>query len=209
MPDLGFDHEGRLRRSDGAAFDPWRWDWEALPGTPPAAGLSARAALERLAAAGALRPVPVGVIGPRSASAAQAETARALGAALARMGLPVLCGGRTGVMEAVAEGVRAAQGLCIGLLPEDDWRAANPHVLPVATGIGKARNVLIAQASRALIAVGGELGTLTEIGFGLHFGKPVWGLDAAPEVPGLRRAASVDAVCEALAAFLLDPAALS
>lgn len=108
MLDLGFDDRGRLRRSDGAAFDPWSWDWEAMPGAPPTAGLSARAALERLAAARALRPVPVGVIGPRSASAAQAETARALGAALARMGLPVLCGGRTGVMEAVAEGVRAA-----------------------------------------------------------------------------------------------------
>lgn len=206
MQDLCFDREGRLRRQDGACFDPWRWVWEDGPKAPLMAPVQARTALERLAAAGGLRPVPVGVIGPRSATVAQAQTARALGGALAGMGLPVLCGGRTGVMEAVAEGVRAAGGLCIGLLPEDDWRAANPHVLPIATGIGKARNVLIAQASRALIAVGGELGTLTEIGFGLHFGKPVWGLEAAPEVPGLRRAASVAEVCDALAAFLLGAA---
>lgn len=203
------DDGGILWRSDGARFDPWGWSWAKAPGPSAGAAVTAREALERLAAAGTLRPVPVGVIGPRSASPAQAAMAETLGAALARMGLPVLCGGRTGVMEAVAAGMRAAGGLCIGLLPEDDWRAANPHVLPIATGIGKARNVLIAQASRALIAVGGELGTLTEIGFGLHFGKPVWGLDAAPEVPGLRRAETVDAVCEALARFLLDPAGLS
>lgn len=195
--------DGTVRREDGARFDPWAWSWQPADPAPGGRAVSARKALERLAAAGGLRPVPVGVIGPRAASPRQVEIATALGRALAGMGLPVLCGGKNGVMEAVALGVREAGGLCIGLLPEDDWRAANEHVLPIATGVGKSRNVLIAQASRALVAVGGELGTLTEIAFGLHFGKPVWGLDAAPEVAGLRRAADVDSLCEALAAELL------
>jgi hypothetical protein len=90
------------------------------------------------------------------------------------------------------------------LLPEADWRAANPYVsLPIATGIGKARNVLIAQSAAALIAVGGQYGTLSEIAFGLHFDKPVFGLGDVPDVPGIRRAASVHEVCTGLAQHLL------
>ncbi len=191
---------------DGACFDPWAWVWMPAEPAPIATEISPRGALASLARSGALRPVPVGVIGPREATDAECALARQLGTALVEMGLPVLCGGRTGVMEAVAEGVRAAGGLCIGLLPEDNWRVANPHVLPIATGIGKARNVLIAQASRALIAVGGGLGTLTEIAFALHFGKPVWGLAQAPEAPGLRRRASLETVCDELAEYLLTHA---
>jgi hypothetical protein len=213
MTEYGFDGTGRLWRGDGALFDPWGWTW-SMPARPPPEPLASEratpvAALARLAAAGVLRPVPVGVVGPRAATPAQAATARALGADLARLGLPVLCGGREGVMEAVAQGVRAAGGLCLGLLPEGDWRSANPHVLPVATGIGKARNVLIAQASRALIAVGGELGTTTEVAFALHFGRPVWGLEGAPHIPGLRPVASPAEACAALAAFLLAEGAPS
>lgn len=200
------DAEGALRRADGATFDgrAWRWSPSASRSPRPDAEIvTARDALARLAASGALRPVPVGVIGPRVASPRQEETAAALGAALAGMGLPVLCGGKTGVMNAVARGVAQAGGLCVGLLPEGDWREANAHVLPIATGIGKARNVIIAQASRALVAVGGELGTLTEIAFGLHFEKPVFTLEGAPEVAGARPMPDVDALCEALAETLL------
>ena len=62
---------------------------------------------------------PVGVIGPRTASAEQLSAAEAIGTGLARMGLAVLCGGREGVMEAVARGVAKERGTSIGLLPED------------------------------------------------------------------------------------------
>lgn len=124
---------------------------------------------------------------------------------LGALGLPVLCGGKGGVMAAVARGVAEAGGLAIGLLPEGDWRAANPHVaIPIATGIGKARNVLTAQGSSALIAVGGRYGTLSEIAFGLHFGKAVFVLDDAPDIPGTRRLPGVGALAEALARHLLD-----
>lgn len=200
--------EGALRRTDGTRFDGIAWRWVEGHGAPheelAAEKVTAREALVRLAALRRLRPVPVAVIGPRAASPAQAAKAEALGRALAQMGLPVLCGGKTGVMDAVARGVAEGGGLCIGLLPEGDWREGNAHVLPIATGIGKARNVLIAQASRALIAVGGELGTLTEIAFGLHFGKPVFLIEGAPEVAGARRMADLDTLCEALAGTLID-----
>lgn len=198
---------GSLLSSDGRVFDPWTWRWSA-PGCADAAGgaaVSPTMALARIAQ-GRRRLVPVGVIGPRAATDRQTDLAEALGRELAALGLPVLCGGKGGVMTAVARGVEGAGGLCLAFLPEDDWRAANDHVaMPLATGIGKARNVLIAQASVALIAVGGEYGTLTEIAFGLHFGKPVYALDAAPAVPGVERHDHPAAVCAALAARLLAP----
>ncbi len=202
---------GVLADGEGRVFDPWDWCWRGTDGGAPVEGetVSACAALEHLSH-GPRRLLPVGVIGPREATARQCELAEELGAALARIGVPVLCGGKGGVMEAVARGVRVAGGLSIAFLPDDDWRGANAHVtLPLATGIGKARNVLIAQASAALVAVGGGYGTLTEIAFGLHFAKPVFALDAAPEVPGMVHLASVDETVEAVAAALLNDARLS
>jgi uncharacterized protein (TIGR00725 family) len=109
-------------------------------------------------------------------------------------------------MEAAARGAYTAGGLTIGLLPDEDWHAANPFIsLPLATGIGRARNALIAQSAQALIAVGGKYGTLSEIAYGLQFGKPVFGLCTTPDVPGLRKEGSVDATIEALAIALLAP----
>ena len=113
-------------------------------------------------------------------------TAEAVGAGLAVLGLTVLCGGREGVMEAVCRAAAQAGGLTVGLLPDDDWRAANSHVrVPLATGIGVARNAVIARAALALVAIGGGTGTLSEVAFGLQFGRPVFGLAGAPRVEGV------------------------
>src|SRR5581483_1868994 len=107
--------------------------------------------------------VPIGVIGARDASAEARETAFVVGKGLAECGLILLCGGKTGVMEAVCAGSAAAGGLSIGLLPDDEWTGANPYVsIPIATGIGVARNAIIARAALALIAIGGGYGTVSE-----------------------------------------------
>lgn len=133
-----------------------------------------------------IRP-PVAVIGPREASEEQIVTARKVGLALAGLGLTVLCGGRQGVMEATCSGVAEGGGLSIGLLPDGEWQSANPYVtVPIATGIGIARNALIARAALCVVAVGGGLGTLSEIALSLQFGKTVFTLCHAPEVPGSR-----------------------
>jgi uncharacterized protein (TIGR00725 family) len=148
---------------------------------------------------------PVGVVGPRSASAAQLETAEALGAGLAGLGLTVLCGGREGVMEAVCRGVARVGGLSVGLLPDDSWTAANPYVtLPLATGLGVARNAVIARAAVCLLAVGGGHGTTSEMAFALQFGRPVLALDDAPDLPGVVRVGSVEQALTVLCARLLD-----
>ncbi len=196
---------GTLHDAAGRRFDPWAWDWHA--GDAPVGPLrpvTALAALTHVCAQGGRRMRPVGVIGPRVATPEQITSAEELGAALAATGVPVLCGGKSGVMEAVARGCTQNSGFCLAFLPEDDWRVANDFVtLPLATGIGKARNVLIAQASAALVAVGGEYGTLSEVAFGLHFDKPVFGLCGAPDVPGVRHHASVAGVMDGIAGALL------
>jgi uncharacterized protein (TIGR00725 family) len=81
------------------------------------------------------------------------------------------------VMEAAARGCATAGGAAIGILPGDDRQGANPHVaFSIPTGMGEARNALVARAADIVIAVGGEFGTLSEIAFALKMGKPVIGI---------------------------------
>ena len=137
--------------------------------------------------------VPVGVIGPREASSAQLLAAEQVGRGLATMGFVVICGGRHGVMDAVCRGAAGAGGLTIGLLPDADPSFANPHVgIVIATGIGEARNALIARASLCLVAIGDSFGTLSEVALGRQFGKQVIGLEGAARVEGVRHVTTVE-----------------
>jgi uncharacterized protein (TIGR00725 family) len=177
-----------LGDESGRRFDPAKRRWlpagaEKMSGAPVGPAEAVRW-LQR--DSGQPCRVPIAAIGPRSARPRQAKVAEEVGAGLSRLGLTVLCGGGKGVMEAVCRGAAEAGGLSVGLLPGDDWRAANPFVgVPIATGIGEARNALIARAALALIAIGGGMGTLSEVAFGLKFGRPVFGLEGAPPVEGV------------------------
>ncbi|MGM0448414.1 MAG: TIGR00725 family protein [Methanobacteriota archaeon] len=120
----------------------------------------------------------ISVIGGSSIDEETAAVAEALGERLAERGHAVVCGGLGGVMEAVCRGARAADGETIGILPTDDRGDANPHVtVPIATGMGHARNALVVMNGDAAIAVDGAGGTLSEIGLALAQGRPVAGLD--------------------------------
>lgn len=102
-----------------------------------------------------------------------------VGAELARRGAIMICGGGSGVMEAAAQGVFEAGGEAIGILPGDDHRLSNPYLkFSIATGLGEARNAIIARTADAVIAVGGEYGTLSEIALALKMNKPVIGLQS-------------------------------
>ncbi|WP_333828231.1 TIGR00725 family protein [Pararhodobacter sp.] len=190
---------------NGARLDPLAWRTDAPVPAGTGQPVSAQVAMKALSRRFPLRHLVVGVIGPREATAAQVSTAEALGEALGVLGVTVICGGRSGVMEAVCKGVSAAGGLAIGILPGSTPDEANPFVgIPLPTGLGEARNMIIAKSARVLIAVGGSYGTLTEVAYGLHFGKAVIGLSDAPRVEGVQHADSVGAairlMLEALAA---------
>jgi uncharacterized protein (TIGR00725 family) len=100
-----------------------------------------------------------------------------VGRELAQRGATVVCGGLGGVMEAVCRGAKSAEGRTIGILPGTSARDANAFVdVPIVTGLGEARNAMVVRSGRAVIAIGGEYGTLSEIAFALKFGIPVVGL---------------------------------
>jgi len=174
----------------GRRFDPVTRAWQAAE--PPVAATSGDA-VDAIAAATWLQResahplrVPIGVIGPREASGTQMIAALAVGELLAECGFVVVCGGRQGVMQAVCEGVARNGGTSIGLLPETDPTYANHYVsIALATGIGEARNALIARASLCLVAIGDSFGTLSEVALSRHFGKRVFGLEGAPDVDGV------------------------
>ena len=138
---------------------------------------------------------PVGIIGSSTAAPGTPayDTARAVAHGLAKRGIPILCGGRGGVMEAACLGAEEGGGLSLALLPGMDPDAANPHAsIVLTTDLGKAqdpivrtpieisRNRVIASASACLVAVSGGVGTANEIGFALAMGKTVIGLCDPP-----------------------------
>ena len=95
------------------------------------------------------------------------------------------------MMQAASRGAFEAGGTVIGLLPENDDEAANAYLtVAIPTGMGEMRNALIARSSLCLVAVGGGMGTLSEIAFGLKLGKPVFCLYPEFDLPGATRVAN-------------------
>lgn len=116
----------------------------------------------------------IGVIGAGRCDEEVAARARDVGRRLAREDCVVMTGGLGGVMEAASRGAQEAGGLVIGILPGADPSEGNPWLdLAIATGMGDARNAVICNSAEAFVAVGGEFGTLSEIGFALKRGKRV------------------------------------
>ena len=148
----------------------------------------------------------IGVIGASRPTATGAAQAEQVGRLLAAHGAVLVCGGLGGVMAAAARGCAGAGGEVLGILPGPDASQANAHVtLAVPTNMGHARNVIIAHTAQALIAVEGEYGTISEIAVALKLGKPVIALPGAPQMHGLRLAATPeDAVRQALASLTKD-----
>ncbi|MBI2928627.1 MAG: TIGR00725 family protein [Verrucomicrobia bacterium] len=120
----------------------------------------------------------ISVIGAGECDAETAAQAERVGLLLAQQGFTLVCGGLGGVMAAACRGAKTAAGLTIGILPGPDAAAANPWVdIAIPTGLGDARNFLVVRSAHAVIAVGGEFGTLSEIAFALKAGLPVVGLN--------------------------------
>jgi len=120
----------------------------------------------------------IGVIGGREVEKGLLRVAEEIGRLIAQKNLIMLCGGLGGIMEAAAKGAKEAGGLTIGILPQDKKEYANPYIdIPIVTGMGIGRNIIIARTADLLIAINGEYGTLSEIAFALQLGKPVIGIN--------------------------------
>jgi len=131
----------------------------------------------------------IGVVGSSKADPDILSLAEEVGSEIAKRGAAVVCGGLTGVMEAVCRGARREGGLTIGIIPSDEKNDANPFVqIPIVTGMGMGRNVMLVKTADVIIAVGGEFGTLSEIAHALNIGKTVialrtWNLERARDRP--------------------------
>jgi uncharacterized protein (TIGR00725 family) len=126
----------------------------------------------------------VGIIGGGVCDNKTEMIAEEIGRELALRGVTLLCGGLGGVMEASARGAKRQGGTTIGILPGNSREDANRYIdFQIVTNMGHARNAIIAASSDALIAVGGEYGTLSEIAIALKMGKRVvvieskWGIE--------------------------------
>jgi hypothetical protein len=106
-------------------------------------------------------------------------------------------------MEAASRGAREAGGLVVGILPGTQAADANPHVeVPIATGMGDARNAILANTAEGFVAVAGSWGTLSEIAFALKRGKPVVSLGSwERDLPVVRCESPEQAVAELLSSI--------
>lgn len=139
----------------------------------------------------------IAVVGGGVCSPDVAGAARCLGRLIATRGHVLLCGGRGGVMEAACCGAREAGGLTVGILPGGREQGNICLDIAIATAMGHARNAIIVNSADAVIALPGEMGTLSEIALALKMGRPVISL-ASWDIPGALRASSPEQAVEML-----------
>jgi hypothetical protein len=144
----------------------------------------------------------IAVIGGSEASEEHLKIAEEVGSLIAKRGAVLITGGMGGIMTAASKGASESDGLVIGILPTADKDSANPYVhIPIVTGIGHARNFIIARTCDCAIAIDGKYGTLSEIAFCLMCDVPVIGIDTWKlEAPIIHAKNAVDAVERAFAA---------
>jgi uncharacterized protein (TIGR00725 family) len=120
----------------------------------------------------------IAVVGAGKCDMDTEKLAHQVGKLIAQNKAILVCGGLGGVMNAAARGAKEAGGVAVGILPSDTRAGASRYLeVAIATGLGEARNAIITRCADAVIAVGGEHGTLSEIGLALKMGKPVIGLN--------------------------------
>ena len=120
----------------------------------------------------------VSVFGGRSITNAVYDNTIKIGSKLAEEGYLVFCGGGKGVMEAISKGVKNKNGTVVGILKGQDVEEANDYLtIPISTGIGIARNAILAYNCDVAIAISGQYGTLSEIAYAFQLDKPVIGFE--------------------------------
>jgi uncharacterized protein (TIGR00725 family) len=148
--------------------------------------------------------IKVGIIGAGLCNSRISKLAEEVGRRVAERKAVLYCGGLGGVMEASAKGATVAGGITVGILPGVKASDANPYIhIPVVTGMGHARNVILVRSSDVLIAISGSHGTLSEIALALKMWKPVVGLETWEHIPEVHYVDSAEEA--ATKAFALLP----
>ena len=128
----------------------------------------------------------IGVIGAGECSPEIYHQANELGHLIGKNDWVLFCGGLGGVMEGAAKGCYQSGGITVGILPGKEKDSANPFItIPIATGLGEGRNLLVVRASDVVVAIAGGYGTLSEVGFALKIGKPVIGIKTWSGIDGI------------------------
>lgn len=118
--------------------------------------------------------ITISVIGGHASNSKVEQIAHKVGKIIANSGCVTVCGGLSGVMEAVAKGAQEAGGLTIGLLPGKEKADANPYIdIALPTTIGFARNAMVVCSADLVVALPGSYGTQSEICYALVYGRLV------------------------------------
>jgi uncharacterized protein (TIGR00725 family) len=95
------------------------------------------------------------------------KTAYEVGKEIACAGAVLICGGLGGVMESACKGAKEYGGTTVGIIPQEEFLYANEYCdIVVCTGMGYARDFVVASSADGIIAVGGGVGTLIELSVG-------------------------------------------
>lgn len=123
-----------------------------------------------------MRKLQIAVIGynkDRCSDVAR-DIAYEVGKEIAHAGAVLVCGGLGGVMESACRGAKENGGTTIGIIPQEEFSYANDYCdVVICTGIGYARDFVVASSADGIIAVGGGVGTLIEMGVGYMTKKTI------------------------------------
>ena len=121
-----------------------------------------------------IRPVRIAVCTTGMPNDEIEHAAEQVGMLIGRAKAVLVTGGLFGGMEAASRGARAVGGTTIGVLPGVNPDDANDYIqIPLATGLGEARNAVLVRCADSVIAIGGDWGTLSEIALAKKIGRPV------------------------------------
>ena len=86
------------------------------------------------------------------------------GTLLAKLGVTVVSGCGSPATRVAAERAIASGGLVVSIIPPDEMPAKDwPATVVIPSGMGDARNLLMALAGDACIVIGGRAGTISEV----------------------------------------------
>lgn len=104
------------------------------------------------------------VLGSAEPGSAAYDLAGAAGEFLARSGVTVVSGCGSPATRFAAERALAVGGLVVSIVPSDDIGLRDwPCTVLIPSGMGDARNLMMALAGDACIVIGGRAGTISEV----------------------------------------------